>query len=100
MPDLPQARIWTYGYNADVIGGLFKSNNKNSVSQHGRDLAVQLDREIDNGVCCALYILSKPNNHMFRIQSYSWGIASVGSFSKMYGCTYNAGIAVISNAST
>ncbi|KUJ20834.1 uncharacterized protein LY89DRAFT_682496 [Mollisia scopiformis] len=46
--DLPQARIWTYGYNADVIGGLFQANNKNSASQHGRDLAVQLDREIDN----------------------------------------------------
>ncbi|KFY83570.1 hypothetical protein V498_07969, partial [Pseudogymnoascus sp. VKM F-4517 (FW-2822)] len=36
-PDLPQARIWTYGYNTDVIGGLFQANNQNSVSQHGRD---------------------------------------------------------------
>jgi hypothetical protein len=42
--------VWTYGYNADVIGGLFQSNNKNSVSQHGRDLAVRLEREIDNEV--------------------------------------------------
>ncbi|KFY17491.1 hypothetical protein V492_00633, partial [Pseudogymnoascus sp. VKM F-4246] len=41
-PDLPQARIWTYGYNADVIGGLFQANNQNSVSQHGRDFAVSL----------------------------------------------------------
>ncbi|KFY92599.1 hypothetical protein V498_04835 [Pseudogymnoascus sp. VKM F-4517 (FW-2822)] len=40
-PDLPQARIWTYGYNADVIGGLFQANNQNSVSQHGRDFAVR-----------------------------------------------------------
>ncbi|OBT60411.1 hypothetical protein VE03_10205 [Pseudogymnoascus sp. 23342-1-I1] len=39
VPDLPQARIWTYGYNADVIGGLFQANNQNSVSQHGRDFA-------------------------------------------------------------
>ncbi|OBT95198.2 hypothetical protein VE01_07633 [Pseudogymnoascus verrucosus] len=46
--DLPQARIWTYGYNADVIGGLFQANNQNSVSQHGRDFAVKLEREIDN----------------------------------------------------
>ncbi|OBT53786.1 hypothetical protein VE04_07701 [Pseudogymnoascus sp. 24MN13] len=38
-PDLPQAQIWTYGYNADVIGGLFQANNQNSVSQHGRDFA-------------------------------------------------------------
>ncbi|KFY28037.1 hypothetical protein V491_00670 [Pseudogymnoascus sp. VKM F-3775] len=49
--DLPQARIWTYGYNADVIGGLFQANNKNSVSQHGRDLAVRLERDIDNEAC-------------------------------------------------
>ncbi|KFY18132.1 hypothetical protein V492_00124 [Pseudogymnoascus sp. VKM F-4246] len=41
VPDLPQARIWTYGYNADVIGGLFQANNQNSVSQHGRDFAVR-----------------------------------------------------------
>ncbi|KAF3913118.1 hypothetical protein AA313_de0201855 [Arthrobotrys entomopaga] len=39
VPDIPQARIWTYGYNADVVGGLFQSNSKNSISQHGRDLA-------------------------------------------------------------
>jgi hypothetical protein len=50
VPDIPDARVWTYGYNADVIGGLFQSNNKNSVSQHGRDLAVRLEREIDNEV--------------------------------------------------
>src|SRR5437763_235031 len=50
VPDIPSARVWTYGYNADVIGGLFQSNNKNSVSQHGRDLAVRLEREIDNEV--------------------------------------------------
>jgi hypothetical protein len=48
--DIPQACVWTYGYNADVIGGLFQSNNKNSISQHGRDLSVRLEREIDNVV--------------------------------------------------
>ncbi|KAI1841866.1 hypothetical protein JX266_011944 [Neoarthrinium moseri] len=46
--DLPDARVWTYGYDADVIGGMFDANNKNSVSQHGRDLAVKLERDIDN----------------------------------------------------
>ncbi|KAL9123952.1 MAG: hypothetical protein Q9217_006671 [Psora testacea] len=45
--DIPQARVWTYGYNADVISGLFQANNKNSVSGHGRDLQVRLEREID-----------------------------------------------------
>ncbi|CAP65379.1 uncharacterized protein PODANS_6_8850, partial [Podospora anserina S mat+] len=29
--DIPEARVWTYGYNAEVIGGLFQANNKNSV---------------------------------------------------------------------
>lgn len=59
MPDLPRARIWTYGYNADVVGGLFQTSNKNSVSQHARDLAVELDREIDNQVYYSLYTLSE-----------------------------------------
>jgi len=48
--DVSQARVWTYGYNADVIGGLFQANNKNSVSGHGRDLEVRLERDIDNKV--------------------------------------------------
>jgi hypothetical protein len=48
VPDIPQACVWTYGYNADVIGGIFKANNKNSISQHGQDLSVRLEREICN----------------------------------------------------
>ena len=48
--DISQARVWTYGYNADVISGLFQANNKNSVSGHGRDLKVRLERDIDNEV--------------------------------------------------
>ncbi|KAK1633204.1 hypothetical protein BDP81DRAFT_473894 [Colletotrichum phormii] len=46
--DIPEARIWTYGYDADVIGGVFQANNQNSVSQHGRDLKAKLEREINN----------------------------------------------------
>ena len=48
--DLPQARVWTYGYDAEVIDGVFQANNKNSVSQHGRDLAIKFERDIDNEV--------------------------------------------------
>ncbi|RYP52458.1 hypothetical protein DL768_002381 [Monosporascus sp. mg162] len=48
--DIPEATVWTYGYNADVIGGLFAANNQNSVSQHGRDLAVKLEREVPSEV--------------------------------------------------
>ncbi|KAK1826132.1 hypothetical protein QBC39DRAFT_335302 [Podospora conica] len=44
--DLSEARIWTYGYNADAIGGVFQARNKNSISQHGRDLSVQIEREV------------------------------------------------------
>jgi hypothetical protein len=48
--DFPEARVWTYGYDADAIGGLLEVNNKNSISQHGRDLAVRIEREIENEV--------------------------------------------------
>lgn len=48
--DVPEARIWTYGYNANVVGGLFQANNRNSISQHGRNLAVKLERDIENDV--------------------------------------------------
>ncbi|KAI1128486.1 hypothetical protein F5Y10DRAFT_265123 [Nemania abortiva] len=48
LEDVPEAEVWTYGYNADVTEGLFQANNQNSVSQHGRDLGFQLERAIDN----------------------------------------------------
>jgi hypothetical protein len=56
--DVPRAQIWTYGYNADVIGGVFQANNKNSISQHGQDLSVRLEREIGNSVGRSLYLLN------------------------------------------
>ncbi|KAH7153371.1 hypothetical protein EDB81DRAFT_687534 [Dactylonectria macrodidyma] len=46
--DAPEARIWTYGYNADVVDVAFQAQSKNSISQHGRDLAVQFERDIGN----------------------------------------------------
>ena len=48
--DLPQARVWSYGYNADLINGMFGANNKNKVTQHSGDFAVRLERELDNQV--------------------------------------------------
>lgn len=42
--DIRDARIWTYGYDADVVEGLFQANNQNSISKHGRDFAVKLER--------------------------------------------------------
>ena len=48
--DIPDARIFTYGYNADVIGGLFQANNKNNIAQHGRDLRAKLERDLEDQV--------------------------------------------------
>ncbi|KAI1398898.1 hypothetical protein F4819DRAFT_467027 [Hypoxylon fuscum] len=50
IEDIPEANVWTYGYNADVIGGLFQADNQNGISQHGRDLAVKVERELENEV--------------------------------------------------
>lgn len=47
--DIPNARILTYGYNADIMG-VFQANNKNSISQHGQDLKARLERELENDV--------------------------------------------------
>lgn len=48
--DVPNARILTYGYNADAIGGLFQADDKNSISQHGRDLAAKLESDLEKEV--------------------------------------------------
>jgi hypothetical protein len=78
--DIPEARVWTYGYNADVIGGVFQANNQNSVSQHGRDLAVKLKREIENEV--TIYCVLEQDGKRAELQadnirtrSYLWHIA-------------------------
>lgn len=71
LDDVPEARVWTYGYNADVISGLFQANNTNSISQHGRDLAVKLDREIDNEVAIDLPSQRPRQADKTRTQSYS-----------------------------
>ena len=44
--DFPKAKVWTYGYKADVIG-MFQANNKNSILAHGRDLGHAIRRDID-----------------------------------------------------
>lgn len=44
--DLPEARIWTYGYNADMFGGIFKAGNKSNISQHGDDLRGSIELKV------------------------------------------------------
>ncbi|KAJ5142341.1 hypothetical protein N7526_003336 [Penicillium atrosanguineum] len=44
---VPEAKIWAYGYNANVLGG-FRQTNKNNIRQHGGDLMVQVERDLDS----------------------------------------------------
>ena len=46
--DIPNAKIFTYGYNAGVIGGLLKGPDMNNVSQHANDLLIDLKSELRN----------------------------------------------------
>ncbi|KAH8714765.1 hypothetical protein BGZ61DRAFT_213997 [Ilyonectria robusta] len=45
--EAPLARVWTYGYDADVIA-FFRGHDKNSVTDHGRDLMVKVERGLKN----------------------------------------------------
>lgn len=83
--DVAQARVWTYGYNADVIGGLFRASGKDSVSQHGRNLAVRLEREVDNEVIIALLKGQEPHaDGIRRIRLCLWPIVWAASSSRTY----------------
>lgn len=46
--DIPNARIFTYGYNAGIFGGLLKGPDMNNVSQHANDLMICLKSELTN----------------------------------------------------
>lgn len=53
--DISDARIFTYGYSADVVGGFLEGAGKNSISQHANDLMVELASELqDNVARCPL----------------------------------------------
>jgi len=73
---IPSARIWTYGYNADVIG-LFSANNKNSILQHGNDLMVKLERALGSNTVTTSMVRStwQVSNLRLRSQSFSLLIA-------------------------
>lgn len=47
---VPSAKIWTYGYNADVHGGFFQPNNKNSILEHGNDFMMKVERALRDEV--------------------------------------------------
>ena len=49
--DIPQAKVMTYGYDADVIGTLRGDHIKmNNFTTHSQDLLVKLQREITHEV--------------------------------------------------
>ncbi|KAI9697405.1 MAG: hypothetical protein M1836_004683 [Candelina mexicana] len=45
---VPNARILTYGYDADVIG-LFQARSKDSISQHAQTMLIDVEHEVRNG---------------------------------------------------
>lgn len=47
---IPNAKIFTYGYNADVIQGIFQAANENSIARHAQDLIDHLERNIQEEV--------------------------------------------------
>jgi hypothetical protein len=60
--DIPEARILTYGYDADVIGSTQNDSTKlNNLTTHAQDLLAKLDREMKNEVNQDLDVLSTAN---------------------------------------
>jgi hypothetical protein len=45
--DISNARIFTYGYNADVVAGLFQSSNSNNIFEHTTTMVARLKRELE-----------------------------------------------------
>lgn len=79
--DFYKGRVWTYGYNANIVKGIFHAHNQNSIPQHGRDLAARLERVVDNDVIsCSVQVEfhelvsmcpSEPS-HLYRPQSWRY----------------------------
>jgi hypothetical protein len=60
--DIPEARILTYGYDADVIGSIQNDSTRmNNLTTHAQDLLAKLDREMKNEVNQDLDVLSTAN---------------------------------------
>jgi hypothetical protein len=51
----PRTEMESAHVEIPISNYLFQANSKNSVSQHGRDLAVKLEREIENRVIIIFY---------------------------------------------
>lgn len=48
---VPRINVFTYGYNAEIVQGVFQANNRNSIFQHANDLMVKVERGLENTVC-------------------------------------------------
>lgn len=64
--DITNARILTYGYNANIVGGL-EGLGKNNISQHGNDLIMELASKLQNQV---RMLYQKPI--IFVVYSLGW----------------------------
>jgi hypothetical protein len=84
--EAPQARVWTYGYDADVIA-FFKGHDKNSITHHGQDLMVKLERGLRNKVSIspetktAADGILGPNN--IRGSQPWWACCKTGKFEQL-----------------
>src|SRR3989440_9572847 len=65
VSDIASARVWTYGYNADVIGGLFQSNNKN------RDRKSTRLNSSHDQISYAVFCLKKKKKTIIKDRPYS-----------------------------
>lgn len=58
--DIPDAKILTYGYDADVIGSSHGDETKlHNFTSKGQDLLVKLEREIETGVSETTCVVSR-----------------------------------------
>jgi hypothetical protein len=48
---LPESRIYTFGYNADIASGWLKGTGQNTISQNANDLLVDCAAELEGQVC-------------------------------------------------
>jgi hypothetical protein len=76
--DIPDAKILTYGYDADVIGSSHGDETKlHNFTSKGQDLLVKLEREIETGVSKTTCLVSRSvlrvdclgAHHLLRAQS-------------------------------
>jgi hypothetical protein len=73
--DIPDASIYTYGYDADVVGmSSSESTSKMTFTKLGQNMLMDLDRDLPDHVCYSLGLIKRrsmySSNPSYRYQSY------------------------------